>query len=95
MSNKAFWIVGAISIATIPLVPDTMKFTVTPPPAFNTKYETESKQLTCQLERKFVSPEGMQVCAYKCGEVTIYKSMFSKSIVCEQTIKERVDVRKY
>lgn len=94
MSNKAFWIIGAISIATIPLVPDSMKFTITPPPALHSKYETESRHLTCRLERKFISDEGLQVCAYKCGDATIYKSMFSKSIVCEQTIKERVVVRK-
>jgi hypothetical protein len=95
MSNKAFWIIGAISIATIPLVPDSMKFTITPPAALHTKYETQTKQLTCQLDKKFISAEGLQVCAYKCGDAIIYKSMFSKSIVCEQTIKERVEVRKY
>ena len=95
MYKKTLWIVGAITVATIPLVPDTMKFTITPPAAMHyAKQNTEVKYLTCQLERKFVSEEGLQVCAYKCGSVVIYKSMFSKSIVCEQTIKERVEVRK-
>lgn len=92
MIRETLWVVGLTTMIAIPLVvPDSMKVTIVIPDAYKQQHTKGVHETVCQLRRKFISPQGLQVCEYSCDGTIIYKSMFSKSIICESTIKERVN----
>lgn len=93
MLRETLWVVGLTTMIAVPLVvPDSMKVTIVLPDA-NKQHAKGVHEATCRLRKKFVSPEGLQVCEYVCEDTIIYKSMFSKSIVCDSTIKERINTQ--
>ena len=57
----------------------------------------EAVTKSCTLEKSFVTAEGLKVCDYVCGGADkqhIYKTYFSNTASCPQTIEEKVKVIK-
>ena len=87
-----------LAIAT----PTYVNINVSMPISINTTASDKQKQWeavtkSCTLEKSFVTTEGLKVCDYVCGGADkqhIYKTYFSNTASCPQTIEEKVKVVK-
>ena len=92
-AKKFLITVATVATVVAPLAPKTV--------TLNINMETKAKiekpytivNTKCELQQSFLDEKGHQVCSYKCRDgdnITISKTMFNNSMVCQKIIDEKV-----
>lgn len=94
MSRNLYWIAGAAIVLSVPIVPDSMKISVSMDPPRNRKPEKPYSVVSaaCTLKSETISDQGLQVCEYRCNDDNhqiIYKTS-RPNVVCQNTINEQL-----
>jgi len=88
-------LIAAVTVATVvaPLVPKNVTLNINMAAAVKTEKPYTIVSTKCELQQSFLDDKGHQVCSYKCKDgdnITVSKTMFNNSMVCQRVIEEKV-----